>query len=65
MQQHEYGVKVRQLLMLDRCTLEVSFVTGSWYYNTCIKTAEIYDPVSNTWIDISNMNLGRYGHQPV
>ena len=41
------------------------FVTGGWYYNTASKTAEIYNPVSNTWTAISNMNFGRYGHAAV
>jgi hypothetical protein len=41
------------------------FVAGGWYYNTCIQTAEIYNPVSNTWTAVSNMTLCRYGHAAV
>ncbi|UJR18875.1 hypothetical protein I4U23_022003 [Adineta vaga] len=41
------------------------FVTGGWYYNTAIKTAEINNRVSNTWTALSNKTYGRLEHPAV
>ncbi|CAF0960666.1 unnamed protein product [Adineta steineri] len=42
------------------------FVVGGWYYSDGYsKTAEIYNPVNNSWAAVSNLTFARFAHQAV